>query len=165
MPNACEICQRAVELRTIGGIETCLLHVTEAQWEAARPRAASPTQPCRRCGEAIRPATGPELAERRRIDPDTSDWIHATGFWPCDDGAGCAQPERTHEIVARLSRRPVRNAMPVARVFADPSASFWLRDALRTALDRDLVDAAADARVLADILDERCTQALGRRSA
>ena len=48
------------------------------------------------------------------------------------------------------------------RVLADPAASFWLKDALRSALDRDPVDAANDAEVLAQLLEQRCQEILGR---
>jgi hypothetical protein len=41
-------------------------------------------------------------------------------------------------------------------VLRDPAASFWLKDALRSALARDPVDAANDAEVLAQVLDRRC---------
>ena len=36
----------------------------------------------------------------------------------------------------------------------DPTASQWFRDALRTAMLRDPVDAANDAKVLAKVLNE-----------
>ena len=38
----------------------------------------------------------------------------------------------------------------------DPSTSFWLRNALNSALSRDPVDAANDAEILARVLDLRC---------
>jgi len=42
------------------------------------------------------------------------------------------------------------------RVFVrDPAVSFWLRDALTSALSRDPVDAADDAGLLSLILDRR----------
>lgn len=41
-------------------------------------------------------------------------------------------------------------------VLRDPAASFWLKDALRSALLRDPVDASNDAEVLARLLDRRC---------
>jgi hypothetical protein len=44
----------------------------------------------------------------------------------------------------------------IDEVLRDPAASFWLKDALRSALERDPVDAANDARVLARLLDRRC---------
>ena len=50
----------------------------------------------------------------------------------------------------------------IERVLADPAASFWLKDALRTALDRDPVDAANDAEVLAQLLEQWCQEILGR---
>ena len=37
----------------------------------------------------------------------------------------------------------------------DPTVSFWLRDALSSALCRDPIDAAADAGLLSIILDRR----------
>ena len=37
----------------------------------------------------------------------------------------------------------------------DPAVSFWLRDALTSALTRDPVDAAADAGLMSIILDRR----------
>ena len=50
-------------------------------------------------------------------------------------------------------------ALPsVDEVLADPTASFWLRNALLAALSRDPVDAANDAEVLAALLDRRSRQ-------
>lgn len=45
-------------------------------------------------------------------------------------------------------------AHKVQAVLSDPSSSQWLRDALRSALDRDAVDAANDAEFLAKLLAE-----------
>lgn len=44
----------------------------------------------------------------------------------------------------------------VEEVLRDPSASAWLKAALRSALARDPVDAANDAEILALLLDRRC---------
>lgn len=52
----------------------------------------------------------------------------------------------------------------IDQVLADPAASFWLKDALRSAMERDPVDAANDAEVLAKLLAERCRTLLGDRS-
>lgn len=41
-------------------------------------------------------------------------------------------------------------------ILASPSTSFWLKDALRAALQRDPVDAASDAELLATVLASRC---------
>jgi hypothetical protein len=49
----------------------------------------------------------------------------------------------------------------VEEVFNDPGVSSWLREALRTALERDPVDALNDALALADILDTRLREAYG----
>jgi hypothetical protein len=51
----------------------------------------------------------------------------------------------------------------IDQVLADPSASFWLRNAVLAALSRDPVDAANDADVLARLLDKRCREILEAR--
>jgi hypothetical protein len=48
----------------------------------------------------------------------------------------------------------------IEEVLRDPSASFWLKAALRSALARNPVDAANDAEVLALLLDRRCRSML-----
>ncbi len=48
----------------------------------------------------------------------------------------------------------------IEEVLRDPSASFCLKAALRSALGRDPVDAANDAEVLARLLDPRCQSML-----
>ena len=49
----------------------------------------------------------------------------------------------------------------VAEVLGDPAASFWLRQSLRSALERDPVDALNDALVLASALDAQLRAVLG----
>ncbi len=48
----------------------------------------------------------------------------------------------------------------IEEVLSDPAASFWLLEALRSALSRDPVDVANDSDVLARLLDRRCRQIL-----
>lgn len=48
----------------------------------------------------------------------------------------------------------------VEEVMQDQAASQWLKSALRTALERDPVDALNDAFVLASILEERLREVL-----
>jgi len=48
----------------------------------------------------------------------------------------------------------------IGEILEDPAASFWLKDALRSALSRDPVDAANDADVLARVLECRCHNTL-----
>lgn len=50
----------------------------------------------------------------------------------------------------------------IEQVLKDPAASTWLKNALRSAVSRDPVDAANDAEVLYRLLDQRC-QSLFRR--
>jgi hypothetical protein len=47
------------------------------------------------------------------------------------------------------------NTPTAADVLSDPATSHWLRDALRSAIERDLVDAAHDAELLAKVLADR----------
>lgn len=50
-----------------------------------------------------------------------------------------------------------RDDLPgLEEVLRDPAGSLWLKDALRSALARDPVDAANDADVLVRLLDRRC---------
>lgn len=62
-----------------------------------------------------------------------------------------------------------RRIPTVQEVLQSPTSSNWLKDALRSALNRDCVDASHDAEILAMILGQRCDEALGvtfhRRSA
>ena len=48
----------------------------------------------------------------------------------------------------------------MGQLLGDPSCSYWLKDALSSALTRDPVDAANDAEVLATLLDARCRKLL-----
>lgn len=48
----------------------------------------------------------------------------------------------------------------VRLVLADPGTSFWLQQALSSALHRDPIDAARDADTLADLLRRRAGQVL-----
>ncbi len=51
----------------------------------------------------------------------------------------------------------MKNDLPqIQEVLGDPAASLWLKEALRSALIRDPVDAANDADILARLLDARC---------
>lgn len=50
----------------------------------------------------------------------------------------------------------------IGKVLRDPAASSWLKDALRSALARDPVDAANDAEVLARLLDRHCRSILSQ---
>ncbi len=48
----------------------------------------------------------------------------------------------------------------ICDVLADPAASRWLKEALRTAQERDPVDAANDASYLFAVLDKRASEAI-----
>jgi hypothetical protein len=41
-------------------------------------------------------------------------------------------------------------------ILESPTSSYWLRQALHSALERDSVDAANDAEHLSDLLSRRC---------
>jgi hypothetical protein len=56
----------------------------------------------------------------------------------------------------------MRDELPTAeQLMVDPATSFWLKATVRTALDRDPVDALNDALVLAAILDARLRVTFG----
>lgn len=48
----------------------------------------------------------------------------------------------------------------VDQILRDPTASAWLKDALRAALRRDILNAYNDARVLAEVLAEAADAAI-----
>ena len=48
------------------------------------------------------------------------------------------------------------DCLTIDKILADPTASFWLKASLRSALSRDPVDAANDADVLARLLNAHC---------
>ena len=60
--------------------------------------------------------------------------------------------------MARAAHGPSRRSIP--EVLADPAASFALKAVLIVWRDRDPVDAAGDARLLADLLEARCVRRL-----
>ncbi len=49
----------------------------------------------------------------------------------------------------------------ISDLLGDPSTSLWMRNALVSALRRDLVDAVNDAELLAHVLGEKCRRLLG----
>lgn len=54
----------------------------------------------------------------------------------------------------------------VATLLADPATSYWLKDALRTVSERDILDALDDAEMLVTILqDEMLVTILQERAA
>ena len=55
-----------------------------------------------------------------------------------------------------------RNIMTLKEIVADPSISYWLKDAIRTAYERDPVEALHDARWLLKMLGERYAQVVNR---
>jgi hypothetical protein len=52
--------------------------------------------------------------------------------------------------------------MNLNEILEDPGVSYWLKDAIKTAYERDPVDALHDARRLLKMLAERYTQIVNR---
>jgi hypothetical protein len=52
--------------------------------------------------------------------------------------------------------------MTLNEILSDPGISYWLKDAIKTAYERDPVDALQDARRLLKMLGERYTQIVNR---
>lgn len=61
-------------------------------------------------------------------------------------------------VSGSLVSAPVPQLPTIAQVMSDPTASRWLRLALRDALDRDCVDAVNDAELLLALLKARNEQ-------
>ena len=55
---------------------------------------------------------------------------------------------------------PLESDKTIARLLVDPSLSYWLKDALRIALNRDPLDALNDAEALCQVLTERAQEIL-----
>jgi hypothetical protein len=53
----------------------------------------------------------------------------------------------------------------IRQILNGPGTSHWLKDALKSALDRDLVDAVNDAELLAMVLGHRADQISGAARA
>lgn len=53
--------------------------------------------------------------------------------------------------------------MTIEQILKSPCTSYWLQDALKFALLRDPVDAAHDARLLAELLERRAEEILGKK--
>jgi hypothetical protein len=52
--------------------------------------------------------------------------------------------------------------MNINEILEDPGMSYWLKDAIKTAYERDPVDALHDARRLLKMLAERYTRIVNR---
>lgn len=50
----------------------------------------------------------------------------------------------------------------IKEILASPSASYWLKNALREALERDCIDAVNDCEVLFEILQMRATETVAK---
>ena len=61
-----------------------------------------------------------------------------------------------------IGARAGKVSMNLKEILADPSVSYWLKDALRTAYERDPVAALRDARQLIQLLSQRYTQIVNR---
>jgi len=55
---------------------------------------------------------------------------------------------------------PLESDKTIARLLVDPSLSYWLKGALRTAVERDPLDALNDAEALCQVLTERAQEIL-----
>jgi hypothetical protein len=79
-----------------------------------------------------------------------------------------ASPEQVggkHAAMEDKQQRAREDLLPrIEEVLRDSAASFWLKNALQSALARDPVDAANDAEILAHLLDRRCHQILDESS-
>lgn len=54
-----------------------------------------------------------------------------------------------------MSNQPQTPEISIAAVLNDPSASYWLKNAVKSSLERDPLDALQDAQLLAALMDIR----------
>jgi hypothetical protein len=80
---------------------------------------------------------------------------------------GCVPPGQK-PLVLKSNGVPLKSgirsraSMKLNEILEDPSLSLWLKDAIKTAYERDPVDALHDARRLLKMLAERYTQIVNR---
>jgi len=55
---------------------------------------------------------------------------------------------------------PLESDKTIALLLVDPSLSYWLKGALRTAVERDPLDVLNDAEALCQVLTERAQEIL-----
>lgn len=67
------------------------------------------------------------------------------------------------ETLTALDAMPTDNELK--KMANDPAHSYWFRNALLASLDRDPVDAANDAGLLAIVLDKRAAELIAATSA
>lgn len=75
----------------------------------------------------------------------------------------CSGPASVDLALAQQNAQEVENE--IRAVLVDPASSSWLKVALRTALERDPVDAASEAEGLAELLGRRADVMLIRSVA
>lgn len=56
----------------------------------------------------------------------------------------------------------MNTAEKIQQLLDSPSTSYWLKTALRALLERDPLDAASDAEVLADVMGARMNEILSQ---
>lgn len=66
-----------------------------------------------------------------------------------------------HPVIRNEWEQMEKPSVPLSvhSILNDPSASNWLKDSLRSALNRDIVDAANDASILSSVLSHLSTLA------
>ncbi len=77
-------------------------------------------------------------------------------------GEGSRFLELAESVSKFIETRAVKVSMNLKEILADPGVSYWLKDALRTAYERDPVAALRDARQLLQLLGQRYTQIVNR---
>lgn len=68
--------------------------------------------------------------------------------------------ERMLSLMADLIMRRTGSDEPLARRLANGCTSYWLKDAIRSGLERDPVDALNDAATLVEIMQAVCDEVI-----
>jgi hypothetical protein len=88
--------------------------------------------------------------------------LRAWALTQVSDLRASARPQHGGVAMADPQSQPVsnRSMLTVADLLVDPAVSFALKEVLRAWEMRDPVDAALDARILADLLERRADEAV-----
>jgi hypothetical protein len=62
-----------------------------------------------------------------------------------------------------LPKQMKRKVPSVSEVLADPCVSYWLKNTLRTAMERDCVDALYDVQLLEKVFTANFNKVMGKR--
>jgi hypothetical protein len=95
---------------------------------------------------------------------DMTEYCNKTGT--CFNSFSEEPCERFERQQQQLKSRKIQNVNErIDDILKDPATSYWLKESLTTALQRDPVDASEDADLLAEVLDEQAKDVTQQQSS